>query len=164
MSLRTSLLRTALIVRSLAAPTTISGGTGLDVWINSLTVVTRTWWSGRVGDGDYEDAGLTLSPNPDVREVSSREIASSGGLYKPKDLRVGHITPYHAGPPAGGYTPEQLAPTFAAVRPRGEPVREVFYRVEGPLAGEYERVEGRFGEPFEYVLVLRRLNRSASRP
>jgi hypothetical protein len=146
-SLRTSLLPVADIVRSLASPETLSGGVGLDVWINLLTVRQTTWSGGRPGVGTPTHADLVLSPNPEIRELTDEEIVGSGGRYTAQDLRVQHITPAYIG---GGYSPAQLVPnvTSAAV--------EVVYLIEGPLAGEYVLVGQSLADPFEYTLTLRR--------
>lgn len=152
MSLRTSLLRTANIVRSLASPSTLSGGQGLDVWINTLSIVTRTWPSGERGDGDPEGTVLPITPNPEITELANDDVNASGGRYLPRRVRVRHITPYHPGPPAGGYTPEQLAPVFS------DNATDVIYRITGPLAGDYSRVSLDRANPFEYVLTLVKLN------
>lgn len=147
MSLRTSLLPVADIVRSLASPQTLTGGVGLDVWFNRLTVRQTTWSGGRPGVGTATHADLVLSPNPEVRELTDEEIVSSGGRYTSQDIRVQNITPAYAG---GGYTPAQLVPdvTSGAV--------EVVYLVEGPLAGEYVLVGQSLADAFEYTLTLRR--------
>lgn len=155
MTLRTSLLATADLVRSLAATETLSGDEGLDVWICPVTILTRTWPSGEPGRGTPNDVLLVVSPTPEVREVNAREVAGSGGLYRPMDVRIGQITPAYDGEgdaPGGGYTPEQLAP-----RPTMRGV-EIIYRLGGPLVGEYHRVEARFSDPFEYALIVRRKN------
>jgi hypothetical protein len=146
-SLRTSLLPVADTVRSLASPQTLGGGVGLDAWINSLTVRKTTWSGGRPGVGIATHENLTLVPNPEMREVTEREIVGSGGRYTSQDIRVQHITPAYAG---GGYTPTQLVPdvTSGAV--------EVVYVVAGPLAGEYALVDASTADPFEYKLTLRR--------
>jgi hypothetical protein len=148
MSLRTSLLRTANIIRALASPTTLGGGQGLDVWINTLSIITRTW-PGKPGEGTPTDSVLTLTPNPELREVSAREVASSGGRYKDGDIVAENITPAHVG---GGYTPEQLKPTVAA------PTGQIIYRITGPLAGDYRLANLNVEDPFEYVLTLTRTN------
>jgi hypothetical protein len=146
-SLRTSLLPVADTVRSLASPQTLGGGVGLDTWINSLTVRTTTWSGGRPGVGTPTHADLLLTPNPELREVTEREIVGSGGRYTSQDIRVQHITPAY---PGGGYTPAQLVPDVSSG------AVEVVYIVQGPLAGEYTLVEASTADPFEYKLTLRR--------
>lgn len=147
MSLRTSLLSVADTVRSLASPETLGGGVGLDAWINTLTVRKTTWSGGRPGVGTATHEDLLLSPNPEMREVTDREITGSGGRYTSQDVRVQHITPAYSG---GGYTPAQLAPDVTSA------AMEVVYIVQGPLAGEYALVEASTADPFEYRLTLRR--------
>lgn len=153
MSLRTSLLRTAAIVRGIAGPTTLSGGTGLDVWINQLTIVRRTWPSGERGyEAPDDDDVLVITPNPEIVEVLVEDTNASGGRLTSQRVRVGHITPYYVGPPSGGYTPEQLAPTI------DENGTDVIYRITGPLAGDYARLSLDTSDPFEYKLTLVRMN------
>lgn len=147
MSLRTSLLPVADVVRSLASPETLSGGVGLDTWINTLTVRTTTWSGGRPGSGTATHADLVLVPNPEIRELSDHELAGSGGRYTAQDLRVQHITPEYTD---GGYSPLQLAPDVSSA------AVEIVYVIEGPLAGEYTLVGSSFADPFEYQLTLRR--------
>jgi hypothetical protein len=120
---------------------------------NSVSIVTRTWSGERVGSGTSTDSTpLVISPVPKVREVSTREVSTSGGRYEMGDLRVGPITPYYAGPPAGGYTTAQLAP---AVAPDQRGI-EVLYFVTGPNAGEYRRIDLHNDFALHYTLVLRR--------
>jgi hypothetical protein len=124
---------------------------------NSVSVVTRTWASGRVGKGTFDDGvPLVLTPTPMVREVSTREVASSGGRFETGDLRVGPITPAYPGPPPGGYTTAQVAPE---VTPDQKGV-EVIYLVTGSDAGEYSRISLNSDFALHYTLTLRRSNRT----
>src|SRR5687767_8896316 len=100
-----SLRKVADLVRSLASPTTLSGGKGLGVWQNELDVVVRTW-PGKPGLGTPSDSVLRIAPRPEVSEVSPREIATSGGLLRQGDIKLTNITPAY---PGGGYTIEQIA-------------------------------------------------------
>lgn len=124
---------------------------------NAVSVITRTWASGRVGNGTFDDGvPLVLSPTPKVREMSTREIASSGGRYEMGDLVVGPITPSYTGPPAGGYSVDQVAPK---VSPDQTGV-EVIYLVTGSDAGEYSRISLNSDFALHYTLTIRRSNRT----
>jgi hypothetical protein len=125
---------------------------------NAVSRVVRTWTSGKVKvpwpavvDVDYEDDTLVFEPTPKVREISTREIASSGGVYADGDLRIERITPAFPSPSAGGYTPTQIAPTASG------PGIEIFYVITGPLAGVYRRVDCRNDRALEYWVTVRRL-------
>lgn len=126
---------------------------------NGLTIRTRTWfvdgvtWAPggiRAPGAIFVDSDLVLSPTPRIREVSSREVASSGGLYQDGDLRVTKITPQYTGAGGGGYTPLQL-------RPVGAENVEILYVVTGPSAGEHELVDSDFSRNWGYELTIRRL-------
>ena len=140
MSFRTDILPTVDAVRAIAGPS------GLDVRVNQLTIITRTWSGGRLGMGTSSDARLELAQIYKVKVVSSKEIAGSGGRYQQEDIRVGPITPAYSG---GGYTPTQLAPT-------GANGVEILYQLTGPNAGIYSLVECCTDASFHYSLVLRR--------
>ena len=118
---------------------------------NSLTVVLRTWPSGQPGVGAPTDAPTEITPKPKIRQISLREVSSSGGQYEAGDLLVTKITPYDATTYPSGYTPEVLVPPIAATD-RGI---ERLYVVEGPLAGTYRLVEFRRDRALGYSLVLR---------
>lgn len=119
---------------------------------HTLTVRLKTWASGRIGLPHDDDANvdLLITPAPKIREVSSREIASSGGAFQQGDLLVTKITPDYAG---GGYTPAELAPA-------ADGSQEIIYLVAGPNAGEYTLAGSDFSRNFEYRLTLRRSRRT----
>lgn len=145
-------------IRAYATPTTLDDREGYDVYPNQVEVITATW-EGRIGDPDLtaDEESLELLPRPEVKEVSSREVLSSGGRYTASDLRVGPITPAYDGPPAGGYTPAQLRPVAADNTVTGGATStQVFYRLTGPLGGEYEIVDVKTEDPLEYWVTLRR--------
>lgn len=128
----------------------ITGPDELDIRPSRLTIRTRTWSGGRVGDGTTEDSDLELPQKYRIREVTSREIATSGGRFEVGDVRV-KVTPSDG---AGtGYTTEQLAPTV-------EKGTEVIYILTGQLNGEYTRVELTSDRAFRRELVLRRTRRT----
>lgn len=141
MTLRTDLLPIVDELRALAGPS------GFDVRTSRLTVRTRTWAGGRRGLGPASDSDLDLAQIYKIREVSTREIASSGGLFEMGDIKVGPITPTDVS--GGGYTAAQLAP-------EGQTGTEVIYVISGDLAGEYARVELNKSKPFSWYLTLRR--------
>lgn len=125
---------------------------GLGFRTSDVSVVTRLWPSGRRGDPDdssYGDTVLPLvNPRPKVRQVSSREIAGSGGTYQDGDLRVDKLTPKFA---AGGYTLDEIAPVA------DDEGVEILYVVTGPLAGEYRRINSNADRALGYSLTLRRM-------
>ena len=128
-----------------------AGPTRWDVRTNTLTIRRRTW-SGLPGavDSVPTDVDLTLSPRPKIRELSLREVSSSGGRFEAGDIRVGPITPAYTVPAAGGYTPEQLKPTttLASI--------EALYIVTGPNAGTYSLVDLDTSRATQYMMTVRR--------
>ena len=94
MSLRTRMLPVFDRLRALTGPTRF------DIRPTSLSVVTRRWTSGTVGvEPDdpaavpYSETRLDLPAVYKVRQVTTREMASSGGRYETGDVKVGPITP-----------------------------------------------------------------------
>lgn len=140
MSARTSALKAVDVARTVLSKSTI------DLRPYTLTVRTRTW-SGDRGTSTPVDSDLAITPRPKVEQVSTREIASSGGRYLQGDMHVSQITPQYAG---GGYTPTQLKPDAPDDR------TEVLYLLTGPDGGEYRFVDGQFDANLHYELVLRR--------
>lgn len=140
MSFRTDILPVVDATRAIAGPD------GLDVRTSKLTIITRTWSGGRAGMGTYSDASLELPQHYKLKDLSSKEIAGSGGRYQQNDIRVGPITPAYS---SGGYTPAQLAPA-------GDNGVEVLYQITGPDSGMYSLVECCTDAAFHYSLVLRR--------
>jgi hypothetical protein len=141
MTLRTDLLPVVDELRALAGPS------GFDVRTSRLTVRTRTWAGGRRGLGPVTNSDLVLAQSYKFRELTSKEVASSGGVFEMGDLRVGPITPTDVS--GGGYTEAQLAPD-------GSTGTEIIYVVTGALAGEYARLELDKSKPFSWYLTLRR--------
>lgn len=79
----------------------------------------RTWSGGRKGLGTATTADTPLVPTPRVRQLSTREIAASGGKYQQGDFRIDRITPAFAkvaspvtrtGTGAGTVTPASAIP------------------------------------------------------
>lgn len=122
---------------------------------HDVAVVVRTWAGSRPGDPTpdaYTDASTPIAPNPRVRQVTSREVAQSGGIVSMGDLRIDKITPSFAG---GGYTPNDIAPST-----NGATNVEVFYRVVGPLGGDYALVTSNTDRALGYSLVVTRTLRT----
>ncbi len=113
-----------------------------------VTVRTRVW-PAQLGIGTPIDTDVTLDPYIKVREVTRRDIASSGGKLEIGDVEIGPITPSH---PGGGYTIAQIAPVATT------PLTQIIYVLSGAIAGEYRRVEEHTARPLRYMLVLRRKN------
>lgn len=141
MTLRTDLLPVVDELRALAGPS------GFDVRTSQLTVRTRTWAGGRRGLGPVTDSDTVLAQIYKMRELSSKEVASSGGLFEMGDIKVGPITPTDVS--GGGHTEAQLAPD-------GSTGTEIIYVVTGDLAGEYARVDLSKAKPFSWYLTLRK--------
>lgn len=115
---------------------------------NKLEIIRRVWAGGKPGsDGGKSDTTLELVERYKVRQLSTREIAGSGGVFETGDLRIGPITPSNG---AGvGYTVAQLAPD-------GGGNVEVIYKLSGPHAGEYRRIALETVSDVSWFLVLRR--------
>jgi hypothetical protein len=136
----------------------LTGPDVFDVRTSRLVIITRVWTGGRrgadapPGEPRYRDTRLELPQIYKMRELSSREIASSGGRYEQGDVRVGPITPRFVDPDGveGGFTEEQLQPT---VTRNGT---EILYAIEGVHAGEYQLVDLQSMRAFGYAITLRR--------
>lgn len=97
----------------------------------TVTVRTRTWSGDRVGQGAATVSDLALPFYVEVRQISAREIASSGGRLREGAVRIGPITPtYTVEGVSGGITPAHLRPTVSEYQ-------EVIYLLAGELAGEF---------------------------
>lgn len=130
---------------------------GLDQRPYYLIVRTRTYSGGKIGapaatgQAKSTDSDLRLPQYFLVREMTTREIAGSGGRYSAGDVTVEHIVP--PGDGGAGFSIAQLNP-----RPTASGI-EIIYVIAGTtdgLSGEYELVEGKFDKPMKYALVLRR--------
>jgi hypothetical protein len=142
MSIRSSALKLAGKLRALPS------SPGVDIYMTSVTIRTRTWAGGRVNaEGGYSDSNILITPRPKVREVAQREITGAGGRYEAGDVKVGPITPTYSG---GGYTIAQLAPTASS---NGV---EILYVLAGAIAGDYKRIDLQTDRALSYFLILRR--------
>jgi hypothetical protein len=135
-----------------------TGPTGFDIRPTSLTVVTRRWTSGLVGvepsdlvSPAFTDSRLELPSVFKVRQMSTREIASSGGRYEAGDAKLGPITPAYtkADGSQGGVSEAQL-------KPDGDEGTEIVYVLAGAHAGEYALIALVSTAPFAWWLVLGR--------
>ncbi len=137
----------------------LTGPSRFDIRPTSLSVVTRRWASGAIGvepdDGatvPFSDDRLDLAAVYKVRQVTTREIASSGGRYETGDVKVGPITPAYtnADGSTGGVTEAQLKPVVA------DGATEILYELRGAHAGEYALLGLMTTSPFGWWVVLGR--------
>lgn len=146
MTFRTGILATANAIR-------MNVPKSLDLRQNNALSIVQRVWAGGVRDaaGGFTDTTLDLVERYRVRQVSTREIAGSGGVYENGDLRIGPITPSNG---TIGYTAAQIAPTFVAA------ATELRYVLAGNHAGIYRRVSFENTSDVSWYLVLRRTNDS----
>ena len=117
-----------------------------------LSILTRTWSGGHKEAGEASEAELVLPQHYVVRQVTTREIASSGGRYEMGDVIVEGITPEYVGRDGEprGFSPLALSPLVTV---NGV---EILYRLTGPHEGDYQLVELQSWRPYAHHLVLRR--------
>jgi hypothetical protein len=116
----------------------------------SVVVRTRTWSGDRPGEGVSVDNDLALPGYVNIREISAKEIASSGGRFRVGDLEIGPITPpYSVATGSGGISGAELRPSPA-------PNAEVFFVLTGELSGEYKLVKAMTTGALSYRVVARR--------
>lgn len=145
MSFRTDILEAVEDVRNLPGE--------LDIRQFRVFVCVRSWDGARVGVGNAtttETEILVSGYPPKVKELSSRDVVASGGLYSAGDVTVGPMTPEHA---RGGVSHDVFDP------PKGASPTEVYFRIEGPTFvdgwAHFERVsDDTFGN-FSHTMVLR---------
>lgn len=127
----------------------------------TATIRVRTWTGERPGIGTFTDvdtqlfnASVTGELAPvRVKQLTTKDIISSGDLYRDRDMRIGPITPDFAASylPAGGYTDSTIETdvTTSAV--------EVFWNISGrgmPTGGEWcSKVSEDVSELHYYVVV-----------
>ena len=130
----------------------ISGPEHMNQRPHRLSILTRTWSGGYKEAGEASETAIDLPQHFPVRQVSTREIAASGGRYEQGDMAVEGITPEYVDPGGNlrGYSPLALDPR---VTRNGV---EIIYRLTGPHEGDYQLVELQSWRPYSYTLVLRR--------
>lgn len=152
MSLRTRMLPVFGRLRALTGPG------HFDIRPTALSVIIRRWASGTVGvEPDdpatpaFTDTGLDLPATYEVRQLSTRELASSAGRYESGDVKLGPLTPAYVASDgsAGGVSESQL-------KPEGDAAAEIVYELVGAHAGEYSLVGVETTSPFGWWVVLRR--------
>jgi hypothetical protein len=135
-----------------------TGPAGFDIRPTALAIITRRWTSGAVGvtpddatSAAYTDTRLALPAVYKVRQLTTREIASSGGRYEAGDVRLGPITPAYSNADGsqGGVSEAQL-------KPDGDDATEIVYELAGAHAGEYALIALVSAAPFSWWLVLGR--------
>jgi hypothetical protein len=135
----------------------LAGPSRFDIRTSRVVVVRREWTGGRrgaaapVGQQRYRDTRLELPQTAAVRQLSTGEVASSGGRLEHGDLRVRPITPAYERPDGsrGGFSEADLKPVDRMGL-------ETFYLIEGAHAGEYQLVALESTKAFSYALILRR--------
>lgn len=147
MSLRTRLLGMADRVRGIPGK--------LDLRQNVVTMRVRQWSGCVAGEGAYTDTDTILTVNAGaqnvrVREVSMKDIVSSGGQLTAQDLKVGPFTPEFT----GGGTPDEDYEPFTSAFPR-----EVWFLVTGrgmpPQGRWYKRTNDDNMANFTNMVYLR---------
>lgn len=128
----------------------------------SVRLRTRTWSGAEPGDGTATDSFLALTTGGQpakVRQISSREVAASGGRYTDADFVVGPLTPAHTASGGGtaGYTPTQLAPNSTARNVE----RHVVLVGPGEASSEWLIVGSQLDRALRYTLTIRRTERTA---
>ncbi len=126
-----------------------------DIRTVTVSVRTRTWSGGRVGNGTASNVDVALPTYLKVEQLSSKEVASSGGRYRDGAVRIGPITPrYTALGTTGGFTVAQLRPTVTSAQ-------EVVYLLAGDIAGEFALAELDTSKPLSWFVIA---NRQRSTP
>lgn len=118
----------------------------------SVKIRRRAWSGIKPGQGTPTDVDVEIQPRPKVREVTTQEIADSGGTWRQGDFKVDKVTPHYVdGLVTGGYTPSQLN-----IRPSGinQDVCFILTGDEGPF--ECQLIEIHFERSFTYWMVVRR--------
>jgi len=134
----------------------------LDLAPMQVEVVTRRWSGGRRRVGTPGETVTKLPRWVVVREVTTREVASSGGRFEMGDLKVGPIRPYFTEESCdgsvrpGGFTARELDPRVQAEG------TEVVYRITPTHSmgtgdgGNYKLVHLHDDDPLAFFLIVRR--------
>lgn len=130
----------------------LAGPASFDVIADQLTIRSRFWPSGLRGPltDAHTDTDLVIPQIYKIQQVSTKEIASSGGKYEQGDIKIGPITPaYTTSTGTGGFSAAQL-------NPNGADGTEIIYVIAGTHGGDYQLLEEQSWKRFSYFLVLRR--------
>lgn len=131
-----------------------------------LTICVYRWSGERLGVGEKQLISALVMPKYEVRRLSAREAASSGGRFLSGDVRIKDVSPPYLksdGLTFGGYTRAQLDPQSAFAAPEYQtPVRstEVEYVLSGETAGIYSLIDVESDDITSWGLVLRLTRKS----
>lgn len=125
---------------------------------HTVSILTRTWQGQRPGQGPHVDVLTTLyingQYNPSVTQVSTREIAASGGLYRNEDIKVGPFVPPYPG--------SKNNTDHEAIDPEvGTAGVEIFWKVTGSEYGGsvgawFKKISIDKTQPLQFSFVLRK--------
>lgn len=130
----------------------------------TVTVMSRTWTGDRPGIGSKSDVSQSIlvargSFSTRLREVTSRDILASGGLYQIQDVKIGPFTPPFLGSDANGSAISVFDPL-----PKPGLGTELFFKIVGPgyaAGGDwFKKIDSDVSRPFSYTLVLRKTGKS----
>jgi len=154
--LRTTLLRTADLVRSIPGPETLWNTEGLGLRATELQIIQRSWSGKKGAKGSIAtDVPITIIPRPYIENLGSDEIASSAGRFQTGDVKVSSLTPAYDGyfgldHVVGGYTPDDLKPKTT------DNNADIIYKLVGPDPGEFALIGTDFmTDNCSYYLWLR---------
>lgn len=122
--------------------------------IRTCTVSIRkaTWSGDQVGDGTATfGPALALPTYVKVREITSKEVAASGGKFEEEDLMVGPITPSFG---SGGLKLSDIIPDALSDK------EAIEYTVAGAVNGIYRLFGSTEAKPFRCMLTLRRTRKT----
>lgn len=130
-----------------------------------LTIRVLAWDGGLLGKGGKYVVSELVMPKYEVKQLSAREVASSGGRFQAGDLRIKDVSPPYTKSTGlqGGYLKEQLDPQSAWTAPNmTTPVRnrEVEYVLTGETSGIYSLVDLNTDDVTAWSLVLRRTRKT----
>jgi hypothetical protein len=121
---------------------------------SQVTIRVRRWSGGRLGIGIATDTDDVMPRRWPVRQLSQREIASSGGKFNDGDIRVSDISPAYVSHGGGGFSPARLDPSVLFPKPNSD--AEVFYLLDGDQTGTFTLVSlDTASDPVSWSMVLR---------
>ncbi len=135
----------------------IPGELGLRLF--TVTVLTRTWTEERAGLASSFDTTANIlvargAFNARVRNLTSRDVIASGGLYSMQDVKVGPFTPPFLGSDANGSAISVWEPAVVGTG------LEVYFKIVGPgyaTDGDwFKKIDSDVSRPFSYTLTLRK--------